>query len=73
MLSNVAEDETVDDFPIDENSLDLNQLLDALREDIKFDETIAMKSAMLLKLLEVSKLRNGKAERERKSLKIFSI
>lgn len=54
MFNNVADDDTADDFPIDENNLDLTQLLDNLREEIKFDESIAMKSAMLLKLLEVN-------------------
>lgn len=55
MFQNMRDDEIVDDVLIDENSLDLPQLLETLREEIKFDETIAMKSALLLKLLEVSK------------------
>lgn len=54
MLDNMAEGDTADDFVIDENSLELTQLLDNLREEVKLDESIAMKSAMLLKLLEVS-------------------
>lgn len=41
-----------DDFSTDENSIE--QLLDDLREKIQFDGNIATKSAMLLKLLEVS-------------------
>lgn len=46
--------DSADDLFQDENSMDMTRLLDNLREEIKFDENIAMKSAMLLKLLEVS-------------------
>lgn len=57
MFSTVLEDDnTPDDFLIDENSLDFTQLLENLREEIELDENIAMKSAMLLKLLEVSSI-----------------
>lgn len=42
-----------DDLTLNGNSLDVNRVLDNLRDEIKIDETIAMKSAMLLKLLEV--------------------
>lgn len=37
----------------DTNDIDTNPLLDNLREEIKLDEVIAQKSALLLKLLEV--------------------
>lgn len=37
----------------DSNDINKNQLLDSLREEIKFDEAIAQKSALLLKMLEV--------------------
>lgn len=53
VLSNDAKGDTANDFFVDGNNMDLNRLLDNLREEIKFDESIAMKSAMLLKLLEV--------------------
>lgn len=56
MLNGMLDDDTPDDFLIDENSLDFTQLLDNLRDEIQFDENIAMKSAMLLKLLEVSSI-----------------
>lgn len=56
MYNTVAEDDAADDFLIDENSMDFTQLLNNLREEIQFDESIAMKSAMLLKLLEVSSI-----------------
>lgn len=52
--NNVAEDDTADDFFIDENALELTQLMENLRGEIKFDESVATKSAMLLKLLEVN-------------------
>lgn len=45
--------DSADDSFLDENTMDMTRLLDNLREDIKFDENVAMKSAMLLKLLEV--------------------
>lgn len=48
-----------DDFALDGNNLDVSRVLDNLREEIKFDESVAMKSAMLLKLLEVCTVRNG--------------
>lgn len=38
----------------DSNSLDLNQILENLRNEIQSEENIAEKSAMLLRLLEVS-------------------
>lgn len=38
---------------MDTNDINTNQLLDNLREEIKLDEAIAQKSAMLLKMLEV--------------------
>lgn len=37
----------------DTNDMNTNHLLDNLREEIKFDEAIAQKSALLLKMLEV--------------------
>lgn len=41
--------------PNNDNTFSTNhQILDKLKEDIKIDENIAMKSALLLKLLEVS-------------------
>lgn len=58
LYNTVAEDDAADDFLIDENSMDFNQLLNNLREEIQFDESIAMKSAMLLKLLEVSSIQD---------------
>lgn len=58
MYNTVAEDDAADDFLIDENSMDFTQLLNNLREEIQFDESIAMKSAMLLKLLEVSSIQD---------------
>lgn len=48
-----------DDFPLDGNNLGVSRVLDNLREEIKFDESIAMKSAMLLKLLEVCTFQNN--------------
>lgn len=56
MFNAVDEEDAADDFLIDENSLDFTQLMDNLREGIQFDESIAMKSAMLLKLLEVGSI-----------------
>lgn len=53
-MPNVAEGDTADELFTDENSIELTQLFDNLREIIQFDQSIAMKSAMLLKLLEVS-------------------
>lgn len=53
ILSNEANGDAADDFFVDGNNMDLSQVLDNLREEIKFDESIAMKSAILLKLLEV--------------------
>lgn len=53
----LSEGDVADELYVDENSLDINRLLDNLREEIKYDESIAMKSAMLLKLLEVSGFR----------------
>lgn len=52
VFNNDGNDEP-DEMLLDENNLEINRLLDNLREEIKFDESIAMKSAMLLKLLEV--------------------
>lgn len=51
-LLNVAESDTADEFFTDENSIELNQMLENLREKIRSDESVAMKSAILLKLLE---------------------
>lgn len=48
--------EVPDEFLLDANNMEMNRVLDNLREEIKFDENIAMKSAMLLKLLEVRAL-----------------
>lgn len=48
-----------DEFLLDGNNMEMNRVLDNLREEIKFDENIAMKSAMLLKLLEVSIIWNS--------------
>lgn len=56
MLNSASEGDTADNFVVDENRLDLTQLLNSLRGEIKFDESVAMKSAMLLKLLEVSSI-----------------
>lgn len=53
-FNNEADGEVPDNFSLDGNSLEMNRVLDNLREEIKFDENIAMKSAMLLKILEVS-------------------
>lgn len=47
------EGDVADDFTLSGNNLDVNRVLDNLRDEIKIDESIAMKSAMLLKLLEV--------------------
>lgn len=38
------------------NNLDVNRVLESLRDDIKSDEGIAIKSAILLKMLEVIQL-----------------
>lgn len=43
----------IDETLTDSNNLDINHLMDNLREEIKSDENIAQKSALLLKLLEV--------------------
>lgn len=53
-LNNI-EGETVDEVLVDGNNLEINRVLDNLRDEIRFDESVAMKSAVLLKLLEVSK------------------
>lgn len=53
-LNNI-EGEAVDDIVVDGNNLEINRVLDNLRDEIRFDESVAMKSAVLLKLLEVSK------------------
>lgn len=50
------ENDAVDEILLDENNLEIGRLLDNLRDEIKFDESIAIKSAMLLKILEVSEL-----------------
>lgn len=44
----------IDEPFTDSNNLDINHLMDNLREEIKYDENIAQKSALLLKLVEVS-------------------
>lgn len=47
------EGDVADDFTMNGNNVDVNRVLDNLRDEIKIDESIALKSAMLLKLLEV--------------------
>lgn len=42
-----------DDATYDTSTLDANHFMDNLRDEIKLDENIAMKSAILLKLLQV--------------------
>lgn len=43
-----------DESAYDTSNVDVNRLVDNLRDDIKADENIARKSAILLKLLQVS-------------------
>lgn len=43
-----------DESTYDSNKVDVNRLMDNLRDEIRIDESIAMKSAILLKMLEVS-------------------
>lgn len=57
-FNNEADGEVPNESLLDGNNMEMNHVLDNLREDIKFDENIAMKSAMLLKLLEVSSVEN---------------
>lgn len=59
VFNSEADGDVADDFALNGNNLDVSRVLDNLREEIKFDESIAMKSAMLLKLLEVCTIENG--------------
>lgn len=43
-----------DESTNDAGKMDVNRLMDNLRDEIHNDESIAMKSAILLKMLEVS-------------------
>ncbi|XP_031632254.1 uncharacterized protein LOC116346381 [Contarinia nasturtii] len=54
ILNSETDGDVGDDFTVDGNNLELNRVLDELRDEIKFDESLASKSAMLLKLLEVT-------------------
>lgn len=45
--------DVADDLISDGSALGMSRVLDDLREEIRNDESIAMKSAMLIKLLEV--------------------
>lgn len=42
-----------DDSQYDASTLDSNRFMDNLRDEVKLDENIAMKSAIMLKLLQV--------------------
>lgn len=53
--------------------LNTNQLLDNIREEIKFDEAIAQKSAMLLKMLEVIFFKFNLMNFERMTMKCMHI
>ncbi|XP_055305748.1 uncharacterized protein LOC129570234 isoform X2 [Sitodiplosis mosellana] len=54
IFNSEVEGDVADDFTVNGNNLDVSRMLENLREEIKFDESIAMKSAMLLRLLEAT-------------------